>query len=176
MRGGFTFTKRRRRGNGGGGVGRGLGFGGAFGFPAAASDGDVAEDAAFGPVSPAALAEVPRLREIIVIVITEFGVERITPRALQRLVVLVVVEVRPQAPVSATASAEQPTPSGDRLYILHFPHQTKKKQIKNKKQQFPALPTTESDSPEKPLTFGEKPRGILKNGLEIFPLKFFLFS
>nr|GMC54554.1 hypothetical protein PanWU01x14_251760 [Ipomoea batatas] len=53
-------------------------------FPAAAADGDVAEDAAFGPVPPAALTEVTRLREVVVIVIAKFGVERVASGALQR--------------------------------------------------------------------------------------------
>lgn len=43
-------------------------------FPAASADGDVAEGSAFRPVSPARFAEIPRLREAVVVVVTEFGV------------------------------------------------------------------------------------------------------
>lgn len=53
----------------------GGGFGlGALGLAAAAADGDVAEDAALGPVAAAGLAEVARLGEVVV---TELGVGRI---------------------------------------------------------------------------------------------------
>lgn len=43
---------------------------------------NVAEDTADGPVAAAGLAEVARLRVIVVIVIAEFGVGRIAPWAL----------------------------------------------------------------------------------------------
>ncbi|KAI3416881.1 BSD domain-containing protein [Psidium guajava] len=114
--------RRRRRVRG---YGRGLGLGGALGFPAAAADGDVAEDAALGPVPPAALAEVAGLGEVVVVVVAEFGVERVAARALQRLVVLVVTvlvvvaAVRPQPPVSDGGGSEHPT-TRDRVNILHL--------------------------------------------------------
>lgn len=55
---------------------------GAFGVLAAATaDGDVAERAAVGPVAAARLAEVAGLREIVVVVVAEFGVGGVAPRA-----------------------------------------------------------------------------------------------
>lgn len=48
---------------------------GALRFPGTAADGDVAEEAAFGPVPTAAFAEMARLREVVVVVVTELGVE-----------------------------------------------------------------------------------------------------
>lgn len=58
----------------------------AFGvLPAAPADGDVAEGAAVGPVAAARLAEVARLREVIVIVVTELGVGGVAPRAAEVL-------------------------------------------------------------------------------------------
>lgn len=83
---------------------------GALGLPAAAADGDVAEDAAFGPVTAAAFTEVARLREVVVIVVAELRVERITTRTLQRLLIVVIiiiilVVVWPDSSVSAAASA-----------------------------------------------------------------------
>lgn len=50
-------------------------FGPLARLPVSASDGDVTEDTAFSPVPPAALAEVPRLRLVIIIVITKLCVE-----------------------------------------------------------------------------------------------------
>jgi hypothetical protein len=47
----------------------------------AAADGDVAEGSALGPVSPAGLAEVARLRRVVVVVVAELGVPRLAPRA-----------------------------------------------------------------------------------------------
>lgn len=49
---------------------------------AATADRDVAERAAFGPVSPAAFAEVPRLGQAVVVVVTEFGVGGGAARAI----------------------------------------------------------------------------------------------
>lgn len=49
---------------------------------AATADRDVAERAAFGPVAPAAFAEVPRLGQAVVVVVTEFGVGGGAARAI----------------------------------------------------------------------------------------------
>lgn len=67
-----------------GGVWRGVGLalrvvggggGGAFGaLTGAATDGYVTEGAAFSPVTAAVLAEMAGLRQVIVVVVTEFGV------------------------------------------------------------------------------------------------------
>ena len=43
-------------------------------LPASASDGDVPESPTFGPVAAARLAEVPRLSEVVVVVVTKLGV------------------------------------------------------------------------------------------------------
>lgn len=59
----------------GGGGGGCFGFVGAFRFPATATDGDVAEDATLGPVAAAVLAEMARLGKVVVVVVTELGVE-----------------------------------------------------------------------------------------------------
>ena len=80
---------------------------GALGFAATAADGDVAEDAAFGPVAAAVLAEVAGLREVVVVVVAELGVHGVAARALQRLLVVLLVVVGPQPPVSDAASAEK---------------------------------------------------------------------
>jgi len=93
---------------GGGGGGSGFGFVGAFGLAAATADGDIAKDAAFGPVAAAVLAEMAWLGEVVVVVVTELGVEGVTARALERLVVVLVVLSEP-----AVAAA-------DGMYILHF--------------------------------------------------------
>ena len=53
--------------------------------------GNVSESATFGPVPTASLAEVARLREAVVVVVTEFGVEGVASGTFQSLVVLVVV-------------------------------------------------------------------------------------
>ena len=53
---------------------------------ATVADGDVAESAAFSPVPPAVLAEVTWLREIVVVVVAEFGVSWFTSRTFQVLV------------------------------------------------------------------------------------------
>lgn len=50
-----------------------------------AADGDVAKSATVSPVTAAGFAEMARLREIIVIVVAEFGVERIAARAGERV-------------------------------------------------------------------------------------------
>ncbi|KAJ0578063.1 hypothetical protein HanIR_Chr05g0243151 [Helianthus annuus] len=62
-------------------------------FPAAATDGDVTEDTAFGPVPAAAFAEVTWLREVVVVVVTEFGVQRLTTWTFQSLWTMAVVVV-----------------------------------------------------------------------------------
>ena len=67
--------------------------------------GDIAEDAAFGPIAAAALAEVARLREVVVVVVAEFGVERVAARALDDLVI-----VRPHPPIS---DADKPPSAAD---------------------------------------------------------------
>lgn len=43
---------------------------------------NVAEDTAFCPVTPATLAEVTGLREVVVVVVAEFRVQRVTSWAL----------------------------------------------------------------------------------------------
>ena len=63
---------------GGGGLAD-TGLGG--GLAASAADGDVTEGAAFGPVAAARLAEVARLGEAVVVVVTELGIPRIAARA-----------------------------------------------------------------------------------------------
>lgn len=81
-----------RSGSLGGIVGRNGWFRlGSFRFPATSSDGDVTEDAAFSPVASAALAEVSRLGEIIVVIVAKFGVQGIATRTLQSLLVILVV-------------------------------------------------------------------------------------
>lgn len=92
-------------GGGVGGGGSGLfGLGCTFGFTAATSDGHVTEYAAFGPVTAAALAEVARLREVVIVVVAEFGVERFAAWALEGLLVVQGV-VRPKSPVHAELPA-----------------------------------------------------------------------
>jgi hypothetical protein len=101
---------------------------GALGLPAAAADWDVAEDATFGPVAAAALAEMAGLGEVVVVVVAELGVERVAPRALESLVVVLVVLIvmrsKPPVPSSASSSAcaasEQPATPSDRMDVLHF--------------------------------------------------------
>jgi len=109
-----------------GGVGGFGGFVGAFGFAAAASDRDVAEDAPFGPVAAAVFAEVAGLGEVVVVVVTELGVERITAGALKRLVVLVVGS---EPPVGGGGGGEKPGSSScssssrsrcHGVYLLHL--------------------------------------------------------
>ncbi|KAL2556875.1 Uncharacterized protein Fot_01614 [Forsythia ovata] len=68
---------------------------------------DVAKNTAFSPVSPTALTEVARLRKVVIIVVTERGVRRITPWALQNLVVRVVLQ--PQPPVPTTPKKLAPS-------------------------------------------------------------------
>ena len=51
----------------------------------AASDGDVAESATVGPVAAAGLAEVAGLGEVVVVVVTELGVEGVAARAGERV-------------------------------------------------------------------------------------------
>ena len=51
-----------------------VGGGGAFGVLAGtATDGDVTKGAAFGPVTSAVLAEMAGLRQVVVVVVTEFS-------------------------------------------------------------------------------------------------------
>lgn len=52
-------------------------------LPRAATDGDISKSAAFSPVPPAIFAEVARLSEVVVVIITEFCVCGFTPWALQ---------------------------------------------------------------------------------------------
>ena len=61
------------------GGGRG---GGALGALAGtATDGDVTKGAAFSPVTTAVFAEMAGLRQVVVVVVTEFSVGRVTARA-----------------------------------------------------------------------------------------------
>lgn len=55
--------------------------GAALVLAAATADGDIAEGPAFGPVTAAGLAEVARLSEVVVVVVTKFGVGGIAARA-----------------------------------------------------------------------------------------------
>ncbi|PON82987.1 hypothetical protein TorRG33x02_211930 [Trema orientale] len=92
-------------------------------LPATTADGNVAEDAAFGPVAAAVLAEMAGLREVVVVVVAELGVERIATRTLQGLlmILMMVVLMRPQPPVSsATAPCREEPPPSDRVNVLHF--------------------------------------------------------
>nr|GMD83363.1 hypothetical protein Csa_6G519575 [Ipomoea batatas] len=57
---------------------------GSPGFPAAAADGNVAERTPFGPVPPTTFAEVPRLGQAVIIVVTEFGVHGTATRTGRR--------------------------------------------------------------------------------------------
>ncbi|KAL2537885.1 Uncharacterized protein Fot_19276 [Forsythia ovata] len=82
-------------------------------FPAATANWDVAENTAFSPVSPAALAEVARVRNVVIIVVTELGVRRITPWALQNLVVHVVLQPQPLVPTTP----KKPVPSSSTFII-----------------------------------------------------------
>lgn len=54
----------------------------ASAFPASTADRDVAEGATLGPIPPATFAEVPRLRQAVVVVVTELSVGRGTPRTI----------------------------------------------------------------------------------------------
>lgn len=75
-------------GGGGGGRGGGGGVGGSFEalvFPAAAADRDVPQSATASPVALASLAKVARLGQAVVVVVTKFGVGRITTRTPERL-------------------------------------------------------------------------------------------
>ena len=54
-------------------------------FPATATYWDVTQSPTFSPVSPTRFAEMPRLRQAVIIVVAELGVGRVTPRALQAL-------------------------------------------------------------------------------------------
>ncbi|KAI7979449.1 hypothetical protein LOK49_Contig331G00004 [Camellia lanceoleosa] len=60
-------------------IGRGFWFE-AFGFLVVTVDGDVANDIAFGPISPTTFAEMATLRKVVVV---ELGVKRVAVRALQ---------------------------------------------------------------------------------------------
>nr|GMD53937.1 hypothetical protein PanWU01x14_251760 [Ipomoea batatas] len=80
----FQSAKKTRlplRARGGGGFPHRRAHDGVLVFPAAASDGDVTQRASFGPVTAASLAEMARLGEIVVIIVTELRVGRITARA-----------------------------------------------------------------------------------------------
>lgn len=51
---------------------------------ASPADRDIAEGASFGPVPPTSLAEMARLRLVVIVVVAELGVRRITSRTPQR--------------------------------------------------------------------------------------------
>jgi len=51
-----------------------VGHAGALAFPAATSDGNIPESTTFGPVAATCLAEVARLSEVVVVVVTKLGV------------------------------------------------------------------------------------------------------
>nr|GMD86712.1 hypothetical protein Iba_chr14bCG8730 [Ipomoea batatas] len=57
---------------------------GSPGLPAAAADGNVAERTPFGPVPPTTFAEVPRLGQAVIVVVTEFGVHGTATRTGRR--------------------------------------------------------------------------------------------
>lgn len=57
-----------------------------FVFSTSTTDGNVSKCTAFRPIASTCFAEVPGLREAIVVVVTELGVGRIAPRALEGLV------------------------------------------------------------------------------------------
>lgn len=54
-------------------------------LPAAAADGNVPEDSAFGPVAAAGLAEMAGLREVVVVVVAELRVNGVAAGAFQDL-------------------------------------------------------------------------------------------
>lgn len=56
-----------------------------FGLPTPASNWHVTKSTAFGPVAATGLAEVAWLSKVVIVVVTEFGVCRVAPRATQRL-------------------------------------------------------------------------------------------
>lgn len=62
------------------------------------------------------------LREVVVVVVAELGVERVAAGALQRLVVL--VDVGPETTVysSSSSNTEEPAAAAasNRMYILHL--------------------------------------------------------
>lgn len=58
---------------------------GSLVFPQPTSDRNVSESTTVRPVSLTALAEISRLREAIIVVVTEFGVERVATRAFEQL-------------------------------------------------------------------------------------------
>lgn len=83
-----SFSDLRRRSlelRGGARLPHGCGDEGALVLAAAAADGDVAEGAAFGPVAAARLAEMARLREVVVVVVAKFCVGGIAAWAPQIL-------------------------------------------------------------------------------------------
>ena len=77
------------RGTGALGTGSRRGGGGGFGalgaLAGATADGNVPKGAAFGPVAAAALAEVARLRDVVVVVVAELGVGGVASGAPQVL-------------------------------------------------------------------------------------------
>ena len=66
-------------------IGIALVFGGSFVFPAPTTNWNIPQSSALGPISPAILAEVARLREVVVVVVAELGVERFTAGAFEQL-------------------------------------------------------------------------------------------
>ena len=52
-------------------------------FPAAAAGGDVTQGAAFSPMPLARLAEMARLRFVVVVVVAEFRIRGAAPRAVR---------------------------------------------------------------------------------------------
>ena len=77
-----------------------------FGFPATTSDGDVTENAAFGPVTTAVFTKVSRLREVVIVVVTELCVKRVATRTLERLVMVKdIVLMRSHPPISTSSAA-----------------------------------------------------------------------
>nr|GLL46083.1 hypothetical protein Itr_chr14CG07050 [Ipomoea trifida] len=60
---------------------RGLG---SPGLPAAAADGNVAERTPFGPVPPTTFAEVPRLGQTVIVVVTKLGIHGTATRTRRR--------------------------------------------------------------------------------------------
>ena len=80
---------QRNAGGSGSGGGGGASAGAFRGFASTAADGNVAESSAVSPVTATGFAEVTRLREVVVVVVTELSVGRVAARTRELLLLLV---------------------------------------------------------------------------------------